>query len=294
MDIGFAGAGRMGRPMIRNLVAAGHAVSVFDPYVDVATAFPPGSVRAVVAPAELTASPLSISMLPDAAATEQVLIESGLLQAAPPGHCHVVMGTTGPRAVAALADAALANGVALVDAPVSGSVAAAESASLVTMVGADSEVFAWILPVLAAMTSSQFHVGPSGSGATAKLAVNLVIGAVNQALAEALLLAEGAGLGRGVLYDVLENSAAGSTYVRAKRAAFLAPDATPVAAPVSLMAKDMALVLELAREHGRVLPGASATAEALRAACAAGHDGLDMAQVLLSLRAESLIGDAVA
>ncbi|MEU6603155.1 NAD(P)-dependent oxidoreductase [Streptomyces flaveolus] len=288
MDIGFAGAGRMGRPMVKNLAARGHVVSVFDPWVDSTTAFGNERVRAVRSAAELAPLPLSISMLPDADTTADLLTGSGgLYAAARPGHCHIAMGTTGPRAARDLAAAAEKAGIDFADAPVSGSVSAAESGAITTMVGSSPEVFERVRPVLAAMTAAQFHVGPIGSGAAAKLAVNLVIGSLNQAVAEAILLGEAAGLEPAALYDVLERSAAGSPFVRAKRAAFLTPDTTPVAAPVSLLAKDLRLILALADECGHSLPGTSVVGDLLEQACAAGDGDLDMAQILRAVRRAS-------
>ncbi|WAL67778.1 NAD(P)-dependent oxidoreductase [Amycolatopsis cynarae] len=285
MEIGFVGAGRMGRPMLVNLAAAGHDVTVYERNAGVLASLREEGVRPAGSVRDLARLPITLSMLPDGdSAVEFLLGDDGLLTAARPGHCHVLMGTVGPELVRELSAEAAKRDVRLADAPVSGSVAAASARSIVTMVGADADVYERIQPVLATMTAAQLHAGPVGSGSAVKLAVNLVIAALNQAVAEALLLGEAAGIAPAILYDALERGAANAPFVGQKRAAFLEPDRTPVAAPVALIAKDVRLALQLADSHGCRLPGTLTTAKVLEEACAAGDGGLDMAQVLRTLK----------
>lgn len=274
MLIGFAGLGRMGRPMARNLAAAGHTVIAHDPaQPELAGLRRAGSV------AELAATELTISMLPDGRSTRELVDALAVL--APAGHLHVVMGTVGPSTVRELA---ADSGLRIVDAPVSGSVDLAESAQITTMVGGSAVQFAMLAPVLAAMTRAQYHVGPVGSGSAAKLAVNAVLAALSQGVAEGLLLAEAGGLDPKVFYDVLRTSAAGAPYVGYKEGAFLDPGSAGVAAPVSLIRKDVGLALELAEEARLTLPGAEAVAAVLDEATDLGLGEADMAQVLEVLR----------
>lgn len=275
MLIGFAGLGRMGGPMAAHLVRAGHTVLAFDPKADRT----PDGVTTVGAAAELTAAALTISMLPDGAATRDLVVRG--LAGAGRAHLHVVMGTVGPELVRELA----ADGpVDIIDAPVSGSVSMAETASITTMVGATPAQFERVRPVLAAMTSAQFHTGPVGSGSTAKLAVNAVLALLSQGVAEGLLIAEAGGLDLEVFYDVLSRSAAGAPYVAYKRGAFLAPASAGVAAPVALIRKDVRLGLELAAGRQLRLPATEAAYAVLDEAVAAGLGEADMAQVLAALR----------
>jgi 3-hydroxyisobutyrate dehydrogenase-like beta-hydroxyacid dehydrogenase/ketosteroid isomerase-like protein len=267
--------GRMGRPMARNLAAAGHAVLGHDPAVDRM----PEGVTPVADATSLVEAPISISMLPDAATTRDLVM--GGLAAAGPDHVHIVMGTVGPDIVRELA----ADGpVAIVDAPVSGSVALAEAAAITTMVGGPPDLVERVRPVLAAMTSAQFHTGPVGTGSVAKLAVNAVLGLLSQGVAEGLLIAECGGLDPEVFYEVLRNSAAGAPYVGYKTKAFLEPDAAGVAAPVSLIRKDLGLALDLARRGGLSVPGSEVALTVLDEAVAAGLGEQDMARVLTALR----------
>ena len=288
MHVGFAGLGRMGRPMARHLALAGHRVVGYDPAV-ASGAVPPeleaAGVEVVEDGSRLAETEVSVSMLPDAAATESLLFgERGLLAHCGPSHVHVVMGTVGAAAVRALANRARVAGVAFADAPVSGSVSMAEAATLTAMVGADPEVFAAVRPLLAAMTRAQFHTGPVGSGSAAKLAVNLALASLNQAVAEALVVASADGLDPELFYDVLEASAVAAPYVSYKREIFLRPDSADVAFPVSLLHKDVALGLELAREHHLELPVATTVGRVLEDARQAGLSDHDMAEVLRLLR----------
>lgn len=281
MKVGFAGIGRMGRPMAHRLAKAGHQVAAYDPVATLDEELAASGVSRARSVEALAACELTISMLPDAAATRRLLLaEDGLLAWSGPGACHVVMGTMSPADVRELAGAADRAGVALADAPVSGSVSMAEAGTISTMVGADGAVFVRIRPVLAAMTSAQFHAGPVGAGSVAKLAVNVVVGAVNEAVAEALTLASSEGVPAGRFYDILEASAGASPYVRYRRATFLDPDNQPVAAPVSIIDKDLRLAIEAAGRHGLWLPGAEARVGVLARSVARGEAGLDMAQVL--------------
>ncbi|MFC9266185.1 NAD(P)-dependent oxidoreductase [Streptomyces zhihengii] len=275
MLIGFAGLGRMGRPMASHLAWAGHTVLAYDPM----TAQAPEQVALAGSMAELAQAPLTISMLPDGATTRS-FVENGLAAAAP-GHLHIVMGTVGPALVRELAIAAT---VEVIDAPVSGSVSMAEAGTITTMVGASPAQFEEARPVLDAMTAAQFHCGPVGAGSTAKLAVNAVLAALSQGVAEGLLIAEAGGLDLASFYAVLRSSAAGAPYVGYKEQAFLAPDTAEVAAPIALIRKDVGLALDLARASHLNLPASEAVHDVLDEATAYGLGQHDMAQVLTTLR----------
>jgi 3-hydroxyisobutyrate dehydrogenase-like beta-hydroxyacid dehydrogenase len=134
-------------------------------------------------------------------------------------------------------------------------------------------------PVLSAFGSTIFHLGPLGTGAAMKLAVNTVIFGLNEALAEGLVLAEAAGIDREAAYDVLAVSAVGAPYVAYKRAAFLEPEATPVAFALDLAAKDLRLIEELATTVGLDMPQAEANLAVIEAAIAAGDGDQDFASV---------------
>jgi 3-hydroxyisobutyrate dehydrogenase/2-hydroxy-3-oxopropionate reductase len=153
------------------------------------------------------------------------------------------------------------------------------------MAGGDPAALAKALPVLAAITARQLHLGPCGAGAAMKLAVNIMIAAANQAVAEALALAEEAGIDPRDAYEVLTVSAVSSPFLRYKRDAYVSADDTPVAFTTALMAKDLQLALDLAAEAALPLTLTATAKESLDRACAAGFSDADFSCVARLLRA---------
>ena len=175
-------------------------------------------------------------------------------------------------------------GATLLDAPVSGSVQLVEAGNLTVMVGGDAEALATAEPVLEALAARIFHVGSLGAGATTKLAVNAVVHAINIAVAEALVLAERAGVDRSTAYEVFASSAAGAPFVAYKRSAFENPDEAAVAFSLDLVAKDLDLILGLAGDVGLEMGQGAANREVAGKAIAAGYGQSDMSAVAGYLR----------
>jgi 3-hydroxyisobutyrate dehydrogenase/2-hydroxy-3-oxopropionate reductase len=134
--------------------------------------------------------------------------------------------------------------------------------------------------VLDAMTKGHVLLGPSGSGAAMKLAVNAMIAVTNESLAETLALAEQFGIERERAYDVLAGGALASPFVLYKRGAFLHPETEPVAFTTALMRKDSALVQDLATRLGVRIPAAAAAGGVLDEAFASGLADADMSSVM--------------
>jgi 3-hydroxyisobutyrate dehydrogenase-like beta-hydroxyacid dehydrogenase len=280
--VGLLGTGRMGSAMARAIRAAGFDLVVWNRTPDGARRLA-DELGATVAerPADVAAAvEVSISMLADGAAVDAVYGgPDGLAAGARAGTVLVDCSTVPPAALRAHADAIRATGAGVLDAPVSGSVALAESGKLTLMVGGDPADLERARPVLDAIGATVFHLGPLGSGAAMKLAVNTVIFGLNEALAEGLVLAEAAGIDRGAAYDVLAASAVGAPYVGYKRAAFLEPEATPVAFALDLAAKDLRLIDELATSVGLDLPQAEANLAVIEATAAGRGGDRDFASV---------------
>jgi 3-hydroxyisobutyrate dehydrogenase/2-hydroxy-3-oxopropionate reductase len=196
----------------------------------------------------------------------------------------VDMSTVLPATLQGLEREVRATGAGILDAPVSGSVSGASSGGLTIMVGGEAADLRRARPVFDALAKSVIHVGPLGSGATIKLAVNAVIFGLNQAVAEALVLAEAAGVDRAAAYDVFRASAAGAPFVDYKRAAFLEPESTPTAFALDLAAKDLRLILELADKVGTTMPQSTTNLELIRAASVDGGER-DFSSVAGHLRA---------
>jgi 3-hydroxyisobutyrate dehydrogenase/2-hydroxy-3-oxopropionate reductase len=250
----------MGSAIARAIRAAGHDLVVWNRTQDSAAHLADElGGRAVERPSDVTtAAEITISMLADGAAVDAVYAgPDGLIAGARPDTV-LVDSSTVPPAVLRRHEAAIRErGAGVLDAPVSGSVTLAESGKLTLMVGGEPADLERARPVLEAYGATIFHLGALGTGAAMKLAVNTVIFGLNQALAEGLVLAERAGIPRERAYDVLAASAVGAPYVGYKRAAFLEPDATPVAFALELAAKDLRLIDELATSTGLEPPQAA-------------------------------------
>jgi 3-hydroxyisobutyrate dehydrogenase-like beta-hydroxyacid dehydrogenase len=141
-------------------------------------------------------------------------------------------------------------------------------------------------PVLDALAANVYEVGGLGSGATMKLAVNAIVHAVNVAVAEALILAEEAGVDRITAYEVFANSAVGSPFIQYKRAAFENPNEAPVAFSLDLVAKDLDLILGLADRLGVEMDQGVANRSVVGKAIDAGLGDRDMSAVAGYMRGE--------
>jgi 3-hydroxyisobutyrate dehydrogenase-like beta-hydroxyacid dehydrogenase len=280
MTVGFAGIGRMGLAMARNLLAAGFPLVVWNRTAERCIPLVDAGAKATAQPRGLADAEVVVTMVSDGQAARSVLLESGLLDGLRPGSVVLEMSTIGPSAVAALAAEAARRDVRLLDAPVSGSVSVAEAGQLFAMVGGDREAYARVAPVLDAMSKGHVLLGPSGAGAAMKLAVNAMIAVTNESLAETLALAERFGIARERAYDVLAGGALASPFVLYKRGAFINPDTEPVAFTTALMRKDLSLAQDLAAGLGVRLPAAAAAADMLNEALRNGLADADIASVM--------------
>jgi 3-hydroxyisobutyrate dehydrogenase-like beta-hydroxyacid dehydrogenase len=286
MTVGFAGIGRMGLAMARNVLGAGFPLVVWNRTAERCTPLVDAGASVVAEPGQLAAAGVVVTMVSDGQAARSVLVESGLLDDLRPGAVVLEMSTLGPTAVAELAAEAQRHDVHLLDAPVSGSVSVAEAGQLFAMVGGEREAYERVTPVLDAMTKGHMLLGPSGAGAAMKLAVNAMIAVTNESVAETLALAERFGIERERAYDVLAGGALASPFVLYKRGAFLHPDTEPVAFTIALMRKDTSLARDLAARLGVRIPAAAAAAGVLDEAVGNGLADADIASVI------SLLGPA--
>jgi 3-hydroxyisobutyrate dehydrogenase-like beta-hydroxyacid dehydrogenase len=253
--IAFLGLGQMGAPMAARVLAAGHDVTVWN-----RTASKTGPLRTLGAsvaetPARAVAGvEVAITMLADPDALEAVLFGPG--GAAPElrsGAALIDMSTVGPDEIRRVAERL--PHVEVLDAPVRGSVGAAEAGSLRIVVGGAEEAFDRWRPVLAAM-GEPTRVGPLGAGAAAKLVNNLAGISSIAILAEALALADRLGLDRVAMLEILSTSPIGSV-VETVGDRIERSDHRPHF-KAALAAKDLRLAVEAAASHGLDLPVAEA------------------------------------
>jgi 3-hydroxyisobutyrate dehydrogenase-like beta-hydroxyacid dehydrogenase len=285
--VGVLGTGRMGGSMSRALANAGFPLYLYNrtPERAVRLAEELGA-RAGATPAEVARnSNVIISSVADGAAVE-ALYEGrhGVIAGLKPGSVVADMSTVLPETILGLETAIRSRGAGVLDAPVSGSVSLATAGQLTIMVGGTDKDLERARPVLEALAAKIFHVGPLGSAAAMKLAVNAVIFGLNQALSEGLTLAEAAGIDRSTAYDVLAASAVAAPYVGYKRAAFIAPEETPAAFSLELAQKDLRLIALLAKAVGSDVPQARANLDLLIAAAATEGSDADLASVAGHIR----------
>jgi 3-hydroxyisobutyrate dehydrogenase-like beta-hydroxyacid dehydrogenase len=286
--VGMAGTGRMGSAMARALHLAGLELVLWNRDATKAQALGDElGARVAETPAALAATAdITLTMLADDDAVADVYgAADGLLAGARSGSVLVDMSTVTPGTLGRFEAVARDRGAGLLDAPVSGSTASAASGQLTIMVGGDAGDVARARPALEPLATSIFHLGPLGSGAAMKLAVNTLIFGLNEAVAEGLVLAERAGIDRVAAYQVLAASAAGAPYLGYKKAAFLDPARTPVAFSLDLAEKDLRLIAGLAASLGLSLPQAETNLAMVRTASSGGRGGDDFSSVAEELRA---------
>ena len=287
MTVAVVGTGRMGGAMVATLRRAGFNVRAWNRTTDVArdvAARAGAEAMADLTQAVSGADVVLSSLADDAAVLDTYTRDDGVVPALRDGHIVLEMSTIAPRTARRIGQMVSERGARLLDAPVSGSVPAAEKGELTVMVGGDRSTLERARPVLDALATKVFHVGELGAGATVKLAVNALVHAIDVGLSEALVLAERAGVDRSVAYDVFAGGAAAAPFVLYKRQAFEHPGETPPAFSLDLMAKDLDLILDLAREVGAPMDQAAQNRETVGRALAAGFEGRDMSAVAAYLR----------
>ncbi len=285
-SIAFVGLGAMGAPMAENLVKRQFRVTGFDMRDSAREALvAAGGHAAESAAAAATGAEALVLMVVNAAQARAVLFEGGALEALAPGAVVILMATCPPGEVEAIAAQVTASGRRFVDAPVSGGVVGARAATLSIMVGAPDESFALAKPILDAMGDKVFHVGQSaGQGATVKTVNQLLCGVHIAVAAEALSLAEKAGIDGRVLFEIMGGSAASSWMLKDRGPRMHEAEPT-VSSAVDIFVKDLSIVLDAGRAARTALPLAAAAHQMFLAASGLGHGGRDDSQVVRAYRA---------
>ena len=288
--VAVLGTGRMGSAMARALARAGDEVVLYNrtPARCEPLATELGATMTTSAAAAVASAEIAISMVSDEAAIENLYRgHDGVLDGVHGNLVVADMSTVPPRSILGLERDVRAAGGGIIDAPVSGSVTTATAGQLTIMVGGTADDLERARPTLEHLAKTVVHIGPLGSAAAMKLAVNAVIFGLSNAVSEALVLAERAGIDRSVAYDVLANSAVGAPFVGYKRAAFVDPEATPTAFSLALAAKDLGLITELADELGVPVAQARTNLRLIQEAAGDGSGDDDFAAVAVHLRERS-------
>ncbi|HEU5323037.1 MAG TPA: 3-hydroxyisobutyrate dehydrogenase [Methylomirabilota bacterium] len=295
MNVGFIGTGTMGQPMLANLVKKGFAVVAYDVVPEAVQAAVARGAAAAGSSAEAARrSDLVVTMLPSSSHVEAAYLGAGgVVEGIARGRLCVDMSTIDPSVSRRVAARLAERGVRFIDAPVSGGVPRAAAGTLAIMVGGDARDVEEARPVLAAMGANVLHVGPVGSGEVAKLCNNLIAGVATVAVSEAFRIAEGFGLDPKVLTDVIARSS-GHTWVMEHM--HPVPGLVPHAASshdyapgfmVDLMAKDLGLAVNAARELRVPVVVSPAAQQVLRLASSHGLGRRDVTAVYTFLKASS-------
>jgi 3-hydroxyisobutyrate dehydrogenase len=254
MKIAFIGLGNMGGPMSRNLLSAGYDLAVHDVRRAAAADHEQRGATWAATPAQAASGrDIAITMLPTPRHVEAVLLgPDGLLEGLAPGAVWIDMSTSVPEVADRIRQRAAGNGVAVLDAPVSGMAKGAREGSLQIFVGGDEATYQRVRPVLEAMGDPEriMRVGGHGAGYTVKLMINLLWFAHLVATTEVLTIGTRAGVDLAVLRDALLASPASSNFLEHDVLSVLAHGDYDDSFAMQLACKDLGLAVDLAGAVG--------------------------------------------
>jgi len=286
-ELGFVGLGTMGGGVVRRLLAAGHAVTVWNRTREKAEPLLEGGARWADSPRSVAErSDIVFTMVTNTAAVQAVTEgPDGILAGLGPGKVYVDMSTASPANTRELAAQVAAAGAQMLDAPVSGTSITVDKGKATLMVGGDEDAFEHVQPILESIGPKVFYLGPSGSAVTMKIAINLSLAVQMLAFSEGVLLAEKSGIPRERVVEVMLASVIASPMV-AYRGPLVLGHPDEVWFNCHMMQKDMCLALELGRELEVPLPTTAVTNELLTAANGMGigeHDFAVLFDVLAAM-----------
>lgn len=280
--IGFLGLGIMGSRMAANVARAGWQLTVWTHTAGKAQAWAQEhGADAAATPAEVAArSDVVVSMVVDGDQVASVMLgEGGVVESAHDGLLAVDMSTIGPSRTREIAVELSARGVAMLDAPVTGSSPRAQDGTLTIMVGGEEREFERVRALLGTMGRLIVHVGELGQGQMLKL-INNAVGAANAAaLAEALLLASATGVDLDAFEAVLGAGSGASAQLELKAKPMRAHDYSTLFKAAHML-KDVRLCLEEAERAGTPFPAAGHARDLLSAAVGRGHGDDDYAAII--------------
>jgi 3-hydroxyisobutyrate dehydrogenase len=287
--IAFIGLGNMGGGMAANLAKAGHDVHAFDLSAEaLERAKAAGCLPADSAAAAADGAEAVVTMLPAGKHVEQVYADC-IFGAADTGAILIDCSTIDVDTARRVADAAIAKGLAAVDAPVSGGIAAAAGGTLTFMVGGSDEAFARAEPILSAMGKAVIHAGGNGAGQAAKICNNMLLGATMVATCETLLLAKKLGLDPQTFYDIASVSSGSCWSLNSYAPLPGVGPHTPAdngyqgGFAAGLMLKDLRLAMEAAASADANTPMGARAAELYTQFADAGNAGVDFSGIIRML-----------
>ncbi len=272
--VGLIGVGNMGAGMSRNILKAGHELTMYDVRPKAMETLAQEGADAAASPKEVGAAvdTVFIMVLNVEQVKAALLGEDGLLAGLRPGSTVICTATIGRSQVIEVAELVVAKGVNIVDAPVSGGAPGAAAGTLTMMVAAENETFAASKPVLEAVGKDIYHVGQEiGMGQTVKSALAVLIGTTYAGIFEALTLAVKAGVAPETLRDVVSTSVVGNFLFRDTTENILSRNFKGQS-NIGTMYKDLSLAKSMASDCGVPLFAASAAFELFQAGKAVNPD----------------------
>ncbi len=280
MDIGWIGLGDMGSVIVPRLLDAGHRVTGWNRTEAKAEPLLERGMAWGTSPRDVAAaSEIVFSIVTDGAAVRAVALgDDGIVAGLAPDAVYLDMSTIDPDVSREVASVFAGNGLVMVDAPISGSPITVGQGSASTMVGGDRAAYERVEPVLYDIGSRVSYIGPSGTAAQMKVAINLTLIVEMVAFCESVALAEKGGVDRAVAVDAMLKSVVASPVMGYRGPFILDMPETPLA-DVTLQQKDMVLALEVARRQGSAAPLGAAANELLNACRGLGIDHRDFVTV---------------
>ncbi|MBB3693247.1 NAD(P)-dependent oxidoreductase [Sphingomonas sp. BK580] len=281
MKVGFIGLGQMGGAMARNLLKAGHEVSVWNRSADKAAPLTEAGARAASSPADAAQGEVVMTMLADDRAVEAVVWGEDGIAAAPA--LHVSHSTIGVALAERLAAESRAGGY--VSAPVFGRPPAAEAGKLFVVAAGEDAAIDRAQPLFDAIGQRTFRVGERAPAANlVKLSGNFMIMAAVEAMAEAMTLAERGGVARAALLEILTETLFGAPVYRTYGELLVRDEFRPAGFPAPLGLKDMTLADAAATAYRVPMPLLGIVRDHLRGTIAAEGEDIDWSAMALALR----------
>ena len=255
MKIGFIGLGIMGKPMVRNLLKAGHEVIVYDVInANIKALITDGAIEAGSSREVAEQCNLIITMLPNSPHVKTVVLgENGVLEGAKEGTILIDMSSIAPYASQEVYKACKTKGVRMIDAPVSGGEPKAIDGTLSIMVGGEEDVFNEVYDILMIMGGSAVLCGDIGAGNTTKLANQVIVALNIAAVSEAFMLSTKAGVNPLKVFNAIKGGLAGSTVMNAKVPMITEGNFNP-GFKIDLHIKDLNNAIETGHNVGSPLP----------------------------------------
>ncbi len=273
MRIGFIGLGNMGGPMALNIIRAGHDVTVHDVRREAGAAHLEAGAKWADSAREIAAScDVILTSLPGPRDVEAVALgETGIIHGARPGSTYVDLSTNSPTVIRHIHALLKQKGIDVLDAPVSGGVVGARKATLGVFVGGDEAAFKRVQPVLSAIGDKVSYIGPSGSGAIAKLVHNQIAICTSAVIAEAFTMGVKAGVAPDALFKAVRDGAFGQgNFLNMLPRVIFKGSFDRAFFALKLARKDLGLATEVAREFNVPMALASSVEQDLIAGLVGG------------------------